>query len=161
MQCQLRGLTATSQVITHLALVEGLSLDLPLLLQAVNDVLVSPANLMGQTLQNAHSVILRFPLDIMCLIITYLDSAVFAARLQSQNTEGLWHNHALRPVVGRGDTLEELEAFESSSTTGSLVGDHSADCPVEDLGGGTVMEGARLFRVDDVTLVEEVVVPEL
>ena len=93
--------------------------------------------------------------------MTNLHSAVLPPRLQSENPKGLRHNHALLLVVGRGDTLEELEAFESSSTTGSLVGDHSADCPVEDLGGGTVMEGARLFRVDDVTLVEEVVVPEL
>jgi hypothetical protein len=40
----------------YLALVEGLGLDLPLLLQAVNDILVAPANLMGQTLQNAEQV---------------------------------------------------------------------------------------------------------
>ena len=31
---------------TNLALVEGLSLDLPLLLQTINDVLVLPSNLM-------------------------------------------------------------------------------------------------------------------
>lgn len=91
----------------------------------------------------------------------YLDSAVFAARLQSQNTEGLWHNHALRPVVGRGDTLEELETFKSSRATGSLVGDHTADGPVENLGGCAVVEGAGLFGVDDVTFMEEIVVPEL
>lgn len=140
---------------------EGLSLDLPLLLQTVNDILVSPANLMGQTLDNTFPVIFRLLPESVCLSITYLDSAVLAARLQSQNTECLRHNHALRPVVGRGDTLEELEAFKSSRTTGSLVGNHSADSPVENLGGGAVMEGARLFGVDDVTLVEEVVVPEL
>lgn len=97
----------------------------------------------------------------MCLSTTYLDGAVFAAWLQSEDTEGLRHDHALRPVVGRGDTLEELETFKSSSTTGSLVGDHAADGPVEDLGRGAVMERAGLFGIDDVTLVEEVVVPEL
>ena len=89
------------------------------------------------------------------------DGAVLAAGAEAEDTQSLGNDNALLLVVGRGDTLEELEAFESSSTTGSLVGDHSADCPVEDLGGGTVVEGARLFRVDDVTLVEEVVVPEL
>ena len=34
----------------HLALMEGLGLDLPLLLQTVDDVLVSPTNLVGETL---------------------------------------------------------------------------------------------------------------
>ena len=38
--------------LSHLALVESQSLDLPLLLQTVNDVLVAPTNLVGQTLQN-------------------------------------------------------------------------------------------------------------
>ena len=38
-------------MVTHLALVEGLGLDLPLLLQTINNVLVAPANLVGQTLQ--------------------------------------------------------------------------------------------------------------
>lgn len=38
---------------------------------------------------------------------------------------------------------------------------HAADCPVEDFGGGTVVEGSGLFGVHYVTLVEEVVVPEL
>ena len=37
--------------LSHLALVEGLGLDLPLLLQAVNNVLVTPANLVGETLR--------------------------------------------------------------------------------------------------------------
>ena len=35
----------------YLALVEGQGLDLPLLLQTVDDVLVAPANFVGQTLQ--------------------------------------------------------------------------------------------------------------
>ena len=37
---------------TYLALVEGLSLDLPLLLEAVNNILVSPTNLVRQPLQS-------------------------------------------------------------------------------------------------------------
>ena len=41
------------------------------------------------------------------------------------------------------------------------MGDHASDGAVEDLGGSAVMEGTRLFRVDDVALVEEVVVTEL
>lgn len=39
--------------------------------------------------------------------------------------------------------------------------DHAADRPVEDFRGRTVMEGAGLFRVDDVPLMEEVMVSEL
>ena len=35
---------------TNLALMEGLSLNLPLLLKAINHILVAPANLMGETL---------------------------------------------------------------------------------------------------------------
>ena len=57
--------------------------------------------------------------------------------------------------------LKQLEALKSSRTAGSLVGDHAADGPVENLGGGAVVEGAGLFRVDDVAFVEEVVVPQL
>ena len=42
----------------NLALMEGLGLDLPLLLQAINDVLVAPANLVGQALET-HRVLYR------------------------------------------------------------------------------------------------------
>ena len=38
---------------------------------------------------------------------------------------------------------------------------HATDGSEEDFGRRSVMEGARLFGVDDMTLVEEVVVPEL
>jgi hypothetical protein len=41
------------------------------------------------------------------------------------------------------------------------VRSHAADGAVEDLGRSAVVERAGLFRVDDVTFVEEVVVPEL
>ena len=140
---------------------ESLSFDLPLLLQTVNHILVSPSNPMGQTLQNAYSVILRLPLNIMCLIITYLDSAVFAARLQSQNTEGLWHNHALRPVVGRGDTLEDLQALKSGGTACGLVGDHATDGLVEDAAGGAEVEGTTAGRVVTGHLAEVGVVLQL
>ena len=112
---------------------EGLSLDLPLLLQAVNDVLVSPANLMGQTLQNVYSVILRLPLNIMCSIITYLDSAVFAARLQSQYTQSSRDNHPLLTIIGRGNAFEKFQAFQSGSSAGRLVRNHATDGLEEDL----------------------------
>ena len=137
---------------------EGLSLNLPLLLQTVNNVLVAPANLVGQTLQNRS----------VCWLVyrayqnaTHLHSAVLPARLQPQYPESLRDDHALLAIVGRRNTLKQLEALKSSRTAGSLVGDHSADGPVENLGGCAVMERTRLFRVDNVTFVEEVVVSQL
>jgi len=41
------------------------------------------------------------------------------------------------------------------------VRNHAADRSVEDFRGRTVMEGAGLFRVDDVPFMEEVMVSEL
>ena len=41
------------------------------------------------------------------------------------------------------------------------MGNHTANRPVEDLGGGAVVEGARLFGVHNVTFMEEVVVAQL
>lgn len=43
-------LSSTQAEDAHLALMKGLSLNLPLLLQTVNYILVSPTNLMRQTL---------------------------------------------------------------------------------------------------------------
>jgi hypothetical protein len=97
----------------------------------------------------------------MSIKTAYLDCAVLAARLQAENAESFWDNHALLAVVGRRDTLEDLETLKSSSATGSLVGSHAADGTVEDLGRSAVMEGAGLFRVDDMAFVEEVVVAQL
>lgn len=42
---------------TYLALVEGLSLDLPLLLKTVHNILVAPANLVRQTLNHTLFII--------------------------------------------------------------------------------------------------------
>ena len=89
------------------------------------------------------------------------NGAVLAAGLQSQDPQGLGNNHPLLPVVGRGNTLKQLEAFQSSCSASSLVGDHASDGAVENLGGGAGVEGAGLFRVDDVAFVKEVVVPQL
>ena len=142
----------------YLALVEGLSLDLALLLKTVNDVLVAPANLVRETLDSHPSVHRFTPSHVQT---TNLDGAVLAARLQPQHPKSLGDDHALLAVVGGRDTLEELEALESSGTTSGLVGNHSTDGAVEDFGGSAVMEGTRLLGVDNVALVEEVVVAEL
>jgi hypothetical protein len=42
---------------TYLALVEGLCLDLPLLLKTVHNILVAPANLVRQTLNHTMIII--------------------------------------------------------------------------------------------------------
>lgn len=85
----------------------------------LNNILVLPANLVAQT----------------------TDGAVLAAGLQTQDTQSLGNNHLLLLVVGRGDTLEDLQALESSGTAGSLVGDHATDGLVEDTRGGAEVEG--------------------
>jgi len=118
--------------------VEGLRFDLPLLLKAINDILVTPANFVRQT----------------------LDSAVLAPRLQSEHTKSSRNDHTLLFVIWWGDTLKELEAFNGSGTAGGLVGNHSADGLEEDFGRCTVMERAGFLRVDDMTFMKEVVVAE-
>jgi hypothetical protein len=85
----------------------------------LDDVLVLPANLVAET----------------------ADSAVLAARLQPQDTEGLRNNHLLLLVVRGRDTLEHLEALKGSGTAGGLVGDHAADGLVEDTGRSAEVEG--------------------
>ena len=94
-------------------------------------------------------------------MITYLDCAVLAARLQSQDPQGLGNNHPLLAVVGGRDPLEELEALKSCRPACSLVGNHTADGPVKNLGRCAMMKGARLLGVHNVTLVKEVVVAQL
>lgn len=83
-----------------------------------NDVLVLPADLVAET----------------------ADSAVLAAGLESEDSQSLGNNDLLLLVVGRGDTLEDLEALKSGGTTGGLVGDHASDGLVEDSRGGTEVE---------------------
>lgn len=69
------------------------------------------------------------------------DSAVLAAGLQPQDAESLGNHHLLDLVVGRGDTLEDLEALKGGGTTGGLVGNHASDGLVEDTRGSTEVEG--------------------
>jgi len=84
-----------------------------------NNVLVLPANFMAKT----------------------ADSAVLAAGLEPQNTEGLRNNHLLLLVVRGRNTLENLEALKGGGAAGGLVGDHAADSLVEDTGGSAEVEG--------------------
>ena len=41
------------------------------------------------------------------------------------------------------------------------MGNHTPDCPVEDLGRCAVVEGSGFFGVDDVAFVKEVMVAKL
>jgi len=132
-----RGLLA--QLGGNLALVESSSFDLPLLFQTIDNVLVSPANFMRQTLY----------------------SAIFPTGFQPQHSQRLRDDEPLLAIVRGRNTLEELETLKGSGTTGGLVRDHTADRSVEYLRGGTVMEGAGLFRVDNVPFMEEIMVSEL
>jgi len=122
-----------------LALVVGGTLGLSSLLQSGNDILVLPANLVGQT----------------------ADSAELAAGLESENAESLGNDDLLGLVVGRGDTLEDLKALESGGTTGSLVGDHATDGLVEDSGRSAEVEGTTTGGVVSGDLSEVGVVLEL
>jgi hypothetical protein len=134
---------------------ECLCLYLPLFLKAIDYVLITPTNLMRQTLIGpcqAGSEVEN---------ATYLDSAIFATRLQPQHPQSLRNNHFLFPVVWWWDTLEKLEAVKSSNTSGALVRRHASDSPIKDLGRCTMMERTRLFGIDDMPLVKEVVVTEL
>lgn len=97
-----------------------------------NDILVLPANLVAET----------------------ANGAVLAAGAQTQDTEGLGNDNALLLVVGRGDTLEDLQALHGGSTAGSLVGNHAADSLVEDAGGSAEVEGTTASGVETGHLAE-------
>lgn len=122
-----------------LALVVGAALDLSPLLESGNDVLVLPADLVAQT----------------------ADGAVLATGAEAEDTEGLGNDDALLLVVGGRNTLEDLEALQSGSTTGSLVGHHTADGLVEDAGGSAEVEGTTAGGVETSHLAKVGVVLEL
>jgi hypothetical protein len=93
--------------------------------------------------------------------VTNLNCTVLPARLQLQDPQRLRHHHAFFPVVRWRNTLKELQSLKGGGTTRRLVWSHTTDGSEEDLGGCTVMEGARLFRVDNVPFVQEIVVAQL
>jgi len=103
-----------------LALMEGLRSDLPLLLKAVNNILVAPANFMREALH----------------------CTVLPPWLQSEDPQGLWHYHSLLPIIWRGDSLEKFQAFKGGRTARALVGHHAPDGTVQDFGRSAVMERA-------------------
>lgn len=97
-----------------------------------DNILVLPANLVAET----------------------ADGAVLATGAQTQDTESLGNNNALLAVVGRGNTLEDLQALHGGGTTGSLVGNHAADSLVEDAGRSAEVEGTTASGVEASDLAE-------
>ena len=63
--------------------------------------------------------------------------AVSPAGLQPEDLEGRGDDHLLLLVVGRGNSLECLQALESVLASLGLVGNHATDSSPEDLGGGS------------------------
>jgi hypothetical protein len=97
-----------------------------------DNVLVLPANLVAET----------------------ANSAVLAAGAEAQDTESLGNDNTLLLVVGRGDTLEDLEALHGGGTAGGLVGNHAADSLVEDAGRSAEVEGTTASGVETSHLAE-------
>jgi hypothetical protein len=83
------------------------------------------------------------------------DGAVLAAGLEAKDTESLGDDHALLVVVGRGDTLEGLEAVHGGVTTLGLVRDHATDGAPEHLGRRTVVPWTTARRVETGLFAEE------
>lgn len=68
------------------------------------------------------------------------NSAVFAARLQSEDSEGLGNDNPLLFVIRWWDTLEDLQSLHGSGATSALVRNHTPDSLVENAGRSTEME---------------------
>ena len=115
---------------THLSLEVRLSLDLPLLLEPVDNVLVTPSDLVRDS----------------------LEGAVLSSGLESEDSESGGDDDSLDLVLGGRDTLVQLQSLESGGSSRALVGDHSSDGLVQDPRGGSEVEGTGSGRVDDVSL---------
>ena len=55
------------------------------------------------------------------------DSASFSLGLDSENLEGLGNDHSLLLIIGEGNSLEDLQSLEGSSTSGRFMGEHSSN----------------------------------
>jgi hypothetical protein len=98
--------------------VEGIGTDLAFLLEARDDLGVLPADLLGKTTKDG----------------------VAATRSKAQVAKSLRGNLALDTVVGRGNTLENLQPLESLSTASGLVRKHATNGAPEHLARRAKME---------------------
>jgi len=122
----------------QLALVEGLTLHLPLGLKSGNDVLVLPPHLMSEPSKGAEP----------------------PPMLQPQDLQSRRDDHQLLFVIGRGNSLEALEPLQSILAALGLVGSHTAHSAPEDLRGRSEVEGST-GGLHVATLLQEVEVLEL
>jgi len=106
---------------TFLLVVDG-SFDFALGLQRRDDVLVLPANLVGEPSEDAE----------------------FAVRLEPEDAERRGNHVSLSLVIRRRDALVGAVALHRVLSAGQLVGQHTSDRLVQDPGRGPVMEGATL-----------------
>merc|ERR1719272_1477290 len=63
----------------------------------------------------------------------------------AENLQGIGNDHSLLAVIGMRDALICPQPVKCRGSTWSLVWHHATDGPPEDLGGGTVVEGALLW----------------
>lgn len=123
---------------TDLAFEVGLRLELPLLFETIHNILVSPANLVRQALQNCQIN----DETRSCIQLSYLYCAVLPARLQPQYPQSLWNDHPLFPVVWWRNAFIQLKAFQSSSAPRGFVGNHATNGTVKNLRRCSMVEGA-------------------
>jgi hypothetical protein len=116
---------------------EGLRPDLPLLLEAVNNILVAPADFVREALRldEKHRLLSDYQ-------SAHLHCTVLPPRLQSEDPQSFWYYHSLLPVIRRGDAFEKLQAFKGGRTAGGLVGHHASDGTKENFGRCAVVEWA-------------------
>jgi len=136
---------------------ECLSFNLPLLFKTIHNILVTPTNFMRETLW----LFLWVLIGTLKQFSTHLYCAILASRLQPQYPQRIRYYHTLLLIVWWRHPFEKFEAFEGCGTPGCLVWDHTPDGPVKNLGRCAVMEGTRLFGINNMAFVKEVVVTKL
>jgi len=118
--------------------VESSGLGLSLLLEAGDNVTLSPAGEGSKITERSE----------------------LSLGLETEGAESVWHDHALLLVVGEGHALEDLQLAESSGTSGQLVGEHAAHAlPENARGGSPVLLTAAGVRVN--TLVHHILTNDL
>ena len=142
---------------THLALMECLGFDLPLLFKSIYNILISPPNLVRETLW----IVSFSTTQKMITLSTYPYCTVLSSWLQPQHPQRIRYNHPLLLIIWWRNSLEKLEAFESCSTPSCLMRDHASDRPVKNLGWCAMMKGSWFFGVDNMTFVKEIMVTKL
>ena len=119
-------------LVNSLLAIRNRGLQLPLVLQSLDNILVLPSDLVGDA--------------------TY--SAVFATRCQADGSHGVGSNLLLDPLVAGRNTFEGSEPPQCGASPVWFVGQHSTDSPFEDLGRGSVMEWTAC-RVDITSFPQE------